>query len=174
MQKEIISYDYKTIRVRRQLEAIITDSYEALGWEMTGSSVSQGGIYHVNLSFKRDRKIANKTDFLKMQEKVDLIIINIEVLMSKKKLAGMTAGIATGTAGALTLGSGMAMVMELGGTIGWTIGGIAVGVVGIGICFLGWLLGTKVKRSKGNKIDPLIEQEYNKLADICDEVKKVR
>ena len=175
MEKEITSYDYKTIRIRRQLEAIVTDAYEALGWEMVGSSVSQGGIYHVNLSFKRNRKITNKTDLLKLQEKVDSTIINIEILLNKKKWAGMTSGIITGTIGALTLGGGMAMVMELGvGVAGWMIGGIALGIVGIGICLLGWLIGVKVKSSKGNRIDPMLEQEYNKLADICDEVKKLR
>lgn len=173
--KEIVSYDYKTIRVRRQLEVMVADVYEALGWEMVGSSVSQGGIYHVNLSFKRDRKVANKTDLVKLQEKVDAIIINIEVLMSKKRWAGMSAGVTTGTVGALTLGGGMAMVMELGvDAAAWMIGGIALGVVGIGICFLGWLIGVKVKASKGNKLSTMLDQEYNKLADICDEAKKVR
>lgn len=173
MEKEITSYDYKTIRIRRQLETIVTDAYEALGWELVGSSVSQGGIYHVNLSFKRNRKVANKTDLLKLQEKVDSTIINIEVLMNKKKSAGMASGITTGTIGALTMGGGMAMVMEGPGTTPWMVGGIVLGLVGIGICFLGWLVGVKVKVKKGNKIDPILDQEYNKLADICDEAKKI-
>lgn len=173
MEKEVTSYDYKTIRVRRQMEAVVTDAYEALGWELVGSSVSQGGIYHVNLSFKRDRKVANKTDLLKLQEKVDSTIINIEVLMGKKRWAGMSAGITTGIIGTLTLGGGMAMVLELGvNTAAWMIGGIGLGVVGIGICFLGWLIGSRVKQKKGNKIIPMVDQEYNKLADLCDEAKK--
>ena len=177
MEKEITSYDYKTVRVRRQLEAMVTDAYEALGWEMVGSSVSQGGIYHVNLSFKRNRKVANKTDLLKLQERIDSTLINIEMLMGKKKWAGMTSGIVTGTIGALTLGGGMAMVMELGvdpTKAGWIAGGIALGVVGIGICLLGWLIGKKVKTRTGIKVDPMLDQEYNKLADICDEARKIK
>ena len=172
MEKEITSYDYKTIRVRRQLEAMVTDAYEALGWGVVGSSVSEGGIYHVNLSFKRNRAIENKNALLKLQEKVDTTILNIEILLGKKKWAGMSAGVATGVVGSLTLGGGMAMVMKLGGV--YLVGGIVLGLVGIGICLLGWLVGVKVKNHKRNKIDPMLEQEYNKLADICDEAKKAR
>lgn len=173
MEKEITSYDYKTIRIRRQLEIVVTDAYEALGWETVGSSVSEGGIYHVNVSFKRDRKIANKAALLKLQEKSDSIIMNIESLLCKKKNAGVSAGITTGTIGTLTLGGGMAMVLELGAeTAAWMAGGIVLGVVGIGICFLGWLIGTKVKANKRNKVDPMLDQEFNKLADISDEARK--
>jgi len=173
-EKEITSYDYKTIRVRRQMEAMVTDAYEALGWEMVGSSVSQGGIYHVNLSFKRDRKVTNKTELLKLQEKVDSCVISIEVMTNTKRWAGMTAGITTGTIGVLTLGGGMAMVIEGAETVALLAGGVGLGVVGIGICLLGWLIGAKIKKNKARKIDPLIETEYNKLADICDEAKKMR
>ena len=175
MEKEITSYDYKTIRVRRQLETMVSDAYEALGWEIVGSSVSEGGIYYVNLSFKRDRKVENKTSLLKLQEKVDSIICNIELLLNKKKWAGLVTGTTIGTIGALTLGGGMALIMELGiNVVGWMVGGVALGVVGIGLCLIGWLAGNKAKTKKRNQIDPMLDQEYNKLADICDEARKIR
>ena len=177
MEKEITSYDYKTIRIRRQLEAMVSDAYEALGWEIVGSSVSEGGIYHVNLSFKRNRAIANKTALLKLQEKVDATIVSVEVLLDTRKYAGLTSGITTGVIGTLAFGGGMSMIMELGVDpvhTGWLFGGMALSVVGAAVCFLGWLVGIKVKNAKRNKISPLLEQEYNKLADICDEARKVR
>lgn len=173
-KNEVLSYDYRTIRVRRQMETMTQDAYEALGWEMVGSSVSEGGIFHVNLSFKRDRKIANKQELLKKQEKIDAILMNIEILQNKKKHGGMAPGITTGIIGTLTLGGGMSMVLELavGGAVGWMIGGIALGVVGIGICGLAWLIGTKAKQRRIQKIDPILESEFNKLADLCEEIKK--
>jgi hypothetical protein len=167
-EKEIVTYDYKTIKIRREMESITTDAYNNLGWELTGSSVADGMIFHTNLSFKRNRKIANKTELLRKQEKVDGILCDIEVLQNSKKHAGLIGGITVGTIGALTFGGGMAMVMELGGTFGFVVGGIALGVVGIGICLLGWLVGVKVKKSKVNKITPILESEYDKLADTCE------
>ena len=171
---EITSYDYKTIRVKRQLETMATDSYEALGWELVGSSVFEGGIFHVILSFKRDRKVANKTELLKLQEKVDSTLITIETMLRKKKSAGTTPAITTGVIGSLILGGGMAMVIELAGTTALMISGIALGVVGLGICGLAMLIYNKVKNSQSAKIEPMLVQEYNKLADLCDEAKRIR
>lgn len=171
-KREVITYDYKTIRIKREMEAMAADAYENLGWELVGSSIADGAIFHVNLSFKRDRKIAEKQKLLTLQEKVDGILLNIETLQSKKKAAGVTPSITVGILGALTFGGGMAMVMELGAqAVGYMVGGIAIGVVGLGICALAWLVHKTVKRRKSAKITPILETEYNKLADACDEIK---
>ena len=170
-KKEVITYDYKTIRVRRDMETMTTDAYENLGWEFVGSNISGGAVFHINISFKRDRKIAKKPELLKAQEKVDKVLTNIEYLKNKKKTAGLTSGITTGVIGTLALGGGMAMVLEGVGTTAMLAGGIALGVVGIGICALAWLIGKKVKSRQIAKIDPMLEDEYNKLADICEEIK---
>jgi len=172
-KKEVITYDYKTVRVRRDMETMTTDAYENLGWEFVGSNVSGGAIFHINISFKRDRKIANKQELLKAQDKVDKVLLNVEYLKNKKKTAGLSSGITTGIIGTLALGGGMAMVIEGTGTTAILIGGIALGVVGLGICALAWLIGKKVKNRKIAKIDPMLEDEYNKLADYCEEVKKI-
>jgi len=169
---EAITYDYKTIRVRRDMETMTTDAYENLGWEFVGSNISGGAIFHVNISFKRSRKIENKQELLKAQEKIDKVLWNIEYMKNKKKTAGLSSGITTGVIGSLALGGGMAMVIEGAGTTAILIGGIALGVVGIGICALAWLIGVKVKAKRIAKIDPALEDEYNKLADYCEEVKK--
>jgi len=168
MEHGAVTYDYRTIKVKREMEAMATDSYLNLGWELVGSSVSEGAIFSVNLSFKRDRKIANKQNLLKLQEQVDSNLLNIEVLQGKKKTAGLTPSLTTGIVGALTFGGGMSMVMTLSSTLGFLVGGIALGIVGMGICGLAWLVHSKVKKHKIAKINPILENEYNKLADICE------
>ena len=175
MEKEITSYDYKTIGVRREMEVMTTDAYENLGWELVGSSVSALAIFTVNLSFKRDRKIANKTELLKLQEKVDNTLLNIEVMQNKKKTAGQVPALTTGILGALTFGGGLSMTIMLGaGTVAYMVGGIALGVVGFGIALFAWPIFKRVKRNSLKRIDPIIEDEFNKLSDICDEIKKIR
>jgi hypothetical protein len=171
-RKDVVSYDYKTIKVKRDMETMVVDTYGNLGWEFVGSSASTGSLFHINLSFKRDRNIENKQNLLRLQEKAESTLQNIEYLQDGKGSAGLITGITTGTIGALTFGGGMSMAMLLGvDTVGFMIGGIALGVVGIGIALLAFVIRKKVKRAKLAKIEPALENEYNKLADICEQAK---
>lgn len=168
-----ITYDYKTIKVKRSIETLICDTYENLGWELTNTSSVEGSLFHINLSFKRDRKIGNKVELLKLQEKADNVVANIELLQNKKKSAGFVSALSTGVVGTLTFGGGMSMAMLLSG-VGYMIGGIALGLVGAGICALAYPLFKKVNKKKGDSIQPILESEFDKLADICEEAGKLR
>lgn len=168
-----ISYDYKTIKVKRSIETLVCDTYENLGWEMTNTSSVEGSIFYVNLSFKRDRKIANKTELLKLQEKADSVIASIEALQNKQKNSGFAEAVTTGTVGALTFGGGMSMCLTLSG-VGFMIGGITLGVVGAGICALAYPLFKKLNKKKSSNIQPILESEFDKLADICEQSANLR
>ena len=165
--ENVISYDYKTIKVKRSIETLVCDTYENLGWELTNTSSVDGSIFYVNLSFKRDRKAKNKVELLKLQEKADSIIANIENLQNKQKNVGLASAITTGTIGALTFGGGMSLCLTIAG-VGAMIGGIALGVVGAAICALAYPLFKKVNRKKSAEIQPVLESEFDKLADICE------
>lgn len=167
------TYDYKTIKVKREIEALVCDTYENLGWELTSTSSVEGSLFYINLSFKRDRKIANKVELLKLQDKADGVVASIENLQAKKKNAGFVGGLSTGIAGALVFGGGMSMTMTLSG-IGFLIGGIALGLVGAGICAIAYPIFKKLNKKKVSVIQPILESEYDKLADICDQAAKLR
>lgn len=171
--EKAITFDYKTIKVKREIETLICDTYENLGWELTSTSAAEGSLFYVNLSFKRDRKIANKVELLKLQEKAESIVLSIENLQSKKKNAGLVSSLSIGIVGTLIFGGGMSMSMLLSGA-GFMIGGIALGVVGIGICTLAYPVFKKINRKKNAQIIPLLETEYDKLADICEQAVKLR
>lgn len=167
------TYDYKTIKTKREIETLVCDTYENLGWELTSTSAVEGSIFYVNLSFKRDRKIENKVELLKLQERVDGAILSIENLQSKKKNSGLIASLCIGIAGTLVFGGGMSMSMLLTG-IGYMIGGIALGIVGAGICALAYPLFKSINKKKSAQISPLLENEYDKLADICEQAANLR
>lgn len=169
-----ITYDYKTVKVKRNIETLVCDTYENLGWELTSTSSVESSLFYVNLSFKRNRKIENKIDLLKLQEKADNAIANIEMLQNKKKNAGLVGALTTGIVGTLTFGGGMSMTLLLSETLGYVIGGVALGVVGIGICALAYPLFKKINKKKNAEIEPLLESEFDKLSDICDEAVKLR
>lgn len=165
--EQAIVFDYKTVKVKRETETMLCDAYRTLGWEVTGTTMAEGSLSQVNVSFKRDRKLAHKIELNRLQLQIDESIRNIERLLAAKKSAGMPEAITLGVIGALTLGGGMSMVMVLEGA-GFFIGGIALGVVGIGIGLLGWLVHNRVKTKKVNQADPLIEEESQKFSELCE------
>ena len=171
--EQAIIYDYKTIKVKRSIETLVCDTYENLGWELTNTSSAEGSLFYINLSFKRNRKIENKVELLKLQEKADNIIATIENLQNKKKNSGFTPALTTGIVGTLIFGGGMSMCMLLKG-IGYMIGGIGLGLVGVGICALAYPLFKNINKKKNIQIQPLIESEFDKLADICEQAVKLR
>ena len=171
--ENLVTYDYKTIKVKRNIETLVCDTYVNLGWELTNTSSAEGSIFYVNLSFKRDTKAKNKIELLKLQEKADSIIATIENLQSKKKSAGTGASIGVGVLGTLTFGGGMSICMTLSG-IGFLLGGIALGLVGAVICALAYPLFKKINKKANVSITPIIESEYDKLSDISEQAGKLR
>ena len=167
-----LTYDYKTVRVKRDMEAMYTDAYENLGWEVTSTTLADASMSYVNVSFKRDRKIVNKTELNKLQDEIDEVLTNIEKTKSKKANAGVVEGVSTGVVGALVFGGGMSMSMVLEG-IGFLIGGIALGVVGIGVMFLGWLVHNKVQKKKLTKLEPIYQEQLDKLSELCEQANKL-
>lgn len=107
-------------------------------------------------------------ELLKLQEKLDSCLMSIESLQAKKKSAGSAEAVTTGVAAALVFGGGMSMSFVLSG-VGYLVGGIVLGVAGIGLGFLAWLIYKKVKKKKLGKIQPLLESEFDKLSDICEQ-----
>lgn len=171
-EKKAITYDYKTVRVQRSMEAMLTDAYENLGWEVTNTQMAGVGTNNVDISFKRDRKVVNKQELNKLQFKIDDTLEKIRKIQNQKGNAGVPEGIATGVVGALVLGGGMSMVMVLSGTA-YLIGGIVLGVVGIGIGLLGWLVDNKIQKKKLAKLEPQYQEELDKLSDLCEEANKL-
>lgn len=167
-----ITYDYKTIKARRDMEVVVCDSYQVLGWELTTSSVAEGAPNYVNLSFKRDRKINNKLELLKAQERIDNNLNNIDLLQKSKKSAGWAQGICLGIFGTLVFGSGLSIVMTLGGIAG-TIAGAALGVAGVGIMILSHFLRKLIHRKTVTKLNPILEVEFDKLAEACEKAAAV-
>lgn len=167
-----ISFDYKTISVKREIESIVCDAYENLGWELTNTSSVEGNPFKVNLSFKRDRKIERKIELLKLQQKIDICLEEVKAFQAKRKNAGVAESVATGVVGALTFGGGMSMVMTLKG-LGFMLGGIGLGVVGLGICGLAWVIYKKIRKKKNEEYTPIIESELDNLSDLCEEANEI-
>lgn len=166
--EQAITYDYRTIKTKRDMEMIVSDCYQALGWQLVNSSVAEGAPTSVNLSFKRNRKIANKMKLLQLQEKVDSCLTNIEVMQKEKRTAGSVAGACIGVIGVLTFGGGLSMTMLSEG-IGKMVAGIVLAVVGIGLIAAGHFTKRAIHKQTTLKLNPALESEMNRLSDCCEE-----
>lgn len=171
-KEQIVTYDYKTIKVRRDMENVASDSYRVLGWELTSSSVAEGAPTYVNLSFRRDRKIENKPQLIRLQDKIDVALSNIELLKKSEKSAGWAQAVITGILGTLIMGGGMSLIMTIGG-IAATIAGVVLGIAGIGVVILSHFLRKYLNRRTTLKLNPIIDLEYDKLAEACEKCAEV-
>ncbi|MGN1201131.1 MAG: hypothetical protein ACI4R8_02575 [Candidatus Caccovivens sp.] len=172
MSENAITFDYKSIKVKREMETMVCDAYENLGWELTSTNTAEGNPFEVILSFKRNRKIENKMNLLKLEQKIDASLKEIESFQRKRKNAGVVAGISTGVVGILAFGGGMSMCLCLEG-LGYLLGGIAISVVGVGIGLFAWWLAKKIKKKKSESLTPIIESELDNLADLCEKASEL-
>lgn len=163
-----ITYDYKTIKVKRELEHMVVDAYRNMGWELTTSSISESNIFCLNLSFKRDRKINNKMPLIKINEQIDSTLKNIELLQDKKKSAGVVSGVSVGTIGTLIFGGGLSMVLLKSSVLGFIIGGVALGAVGAAVALSAYFISRSNKNKTISKVQPMLENEYDKLSELCE------
>lgn len=167
-EQKAIVFDYKTARVKRETETMLTDAYATLGWEVTATTMADASLSYINVSFKRDRKIAHKAELNHLQTKLDGCIAKIEKLTAAQKNAGLPEALTIGTVGAVALGGGISMAVALEG-VGFIVGGVMLGVVGIALGLLGWLVHGKVKKKKLAKLEPAIAEEYDKVSSACEE-----
>ena len=68
-EKDFITYEYCTKKIKAEKQAYAADMYEAFGWEITSVSTSLPGT--VTLSMKRDRKLPHKPELNKLERQAE-------------------------------------------------------------------------------------------------------
>lgn len=163
------SFEYAHCTVKSDLAQVALDCYESLGYELTGQrTVSPGG--QVTLSFRRSRKVRAKAQLAKLQRTMDDTLASIADLEAKKTKKAMMEAMTIGIVSALVLGVGMCCTMV------WTqlmVLGIIVGLVGIAGCVFAWLRYRKVCEIETARLNPAIEDAYDRLATLSEEAQAV-
>ena len=156
------TYEYKEINVRRSMETVYADAYPSFGWQLEGAMPSPN-ISTVNLRFKRDRRIPNKSELTRLQNEFETQTKEIQKLEGSKHIAPSVAAYGIGLVGiAFTAGatlSGLAnmiplcIVLAIPAVIGWVIPYFAF---------------RKIAKAKSEKITPLIDRQYDAVYEVCD------
>lgn len=165
-EKDFISYEYKTVNVKAKDQAKASDMYEAFGWEITATSpTSLGGV---TLSLKRDRKLKHRQELNKLERQAESITATINGLERSQKTGARIFAYIFGIAAALVLGGGMCLVMLIENSVPALVGGIALGIIGIVLCGVNYLIYAKIATSKTNRVLPAIEENEEKLANVLE------
>lgn len=164
-KRDYIGYDYKDVTIRSEKASMYLDCYENFGWSGDDNLDVTRGSHLTTLRLKRNRKIINKMELTRLQRHFEACANEIEALeKAKTSMANAVALIVALIGTAFMAGSTFAVVHEP--PIIWLC--ILLAIPG----FIGWILPYFlyhwVVRRQTQKIQPLIEEKYEEIYEICE------
>lgn len=165
-EKDFVSYEYETKTVKSKDRTRAIDMYEAFGWEITATTPAY--VDGVTLSLKRDRKLKHKQELTKLERQAEDTFATINGLHRAKTLGASIFAYIFGAIAALMFGGGMCLTMLIENSLPALVGGIALGVVGIALCSVNYLIYGKIAEKKTKQILPVIDRTEEKLANILE------
>ena len=144
-EKDFITYEYRTKTVKAKDRTRVMDMSEAIGWEVTGTTPTIEGV---TVSLKRDRKIKHKQELIILERQADETFSAINKLNSAKTLTASVFAYIFGCIAALILGGGMCMTMLTENNVPAFVGGIALGIAGIVLCSVNYLIYKEIEEKR--------------------------
>ena len=163
-----IGYEYVEISAKREIESFYLDYYPSFGWQFENRTLSIKGLNYIQLKFKRNRKINNKIELNKLQKQFEKVLEEIKKLEFSKILKASTIAYIVGVIGtAFMAGSVFSIVAE---------NVLLCAILGV-IAFVGWsipyLFYKNISEKMTEQVEPLIEEKYDKINDICEKALKL-
>lgn len=175
--KDFIAYDYLKLEVLPDLEQLYVDCYQSFGWELT--KVSEKNInqdYYINsrtfienplvtLKFKRNRKIKNKAELLKLQKSMEDSFKKINKLKKEPELISTMYSMILGVVGLLFV---FFSFLSLTSKTPFYILGVINGIVGAVGIVLAFFMYNKKRKQLQEKNEIIIEEQYNDISEYCE------
>lgn len=189
---DYVGYEYKTVTILKTLDLLWRDSMRSFGWTLEkqaptivkhvwgplrfllaplalipGTPFKKMIVDHeseteLEMTFKRDRNIADKDKLNRLQTRFETYARGIEVLEKSKSTSARTGAYFIGLAGTVLMA--LSMFSHLVGMLPLMI---IFAVPGI----LAWILSYFFFRSQIGKrsaqIEPEIEKQHNIICDVC-------
>lgn len=164
-EKKFVGYEYKDVSVEKSKASFYIDSYENFGWVMDDNVAATNRAGQTVLHLKRDKKIGNKMELTRLQQHFEACVNDIRSLeASKNSTAAMWSLIVAVIGTAFMAGSTFAVVHEP--PIIWLC--ILLAIPG----FIGWIvpyfLYQRLRAKKREKLQPLIDEKYEEIYQICE------
>lgn len=191
-QKDHTGYEYKQVTVDKSMESLWKDSMENFGWRAEVSeakivkrlpfalwimaaplSLLPGRPFQrqlsdhasdskVEITFKRNRKIARKQELNRLEDQYVHCARAIESLEASKGMTASVVSVLVGVVGTACLAAA---------TFAWLAGMTPAFLIAAVPGFLGWIipyfLYRSMKASKERAIAPKIEAQHDTIYEIC-------
>lgn len=181
--KEFIAYEYFSTNVESDKEALYIDCYENFGWTLI-NNISNNGLvdnedyyinnYYINklinLKFKRDRKIPNKAKIINYQKTCENSLKELSRLEKEPNKKGSIYAVINAIAGTIFI---TISVFSITATTPHIILGTITGIIGLIIWFLSYPIYKRIKINLEKTNTSLIEEEYNKIYNSCEQARKL-
>ena len=164
-KNRFVGYEYLKIPVRRSMAPVYADGYENFGWELEGTEEQPGklALDTVSMKFKRDRRLSNKAELIRLQRNFDACVSEILSLEASKRIRASAAAYTVAIAGtvfmacsvfAVTAGNPvLCMILAIPALIGWIVP---------------YFLYNALEKKKTAQVMPLIDQMYDELYTVCE------
>lgn len=164
-----VGYEYREISVPEYLSSLCADSYPYFGWRLDGNPAQSKNRHskspYVDLRFKRDRKIMNKTELTRLQRNFDGCVDQLEALEKAKTFMPFVIAVIVGLIGTVFMAlSTFAITADPPHVVVC----VAFAVPGITGWILPFFIYRKMVLEKIKKLTPLIEQKYDEIYEICE------
>ena len=83
-ENNFIGYEYKTITVSQQMKSVYIDGLSNYGWILDSEPTSALTVGQITLRLKRDRKLINKVELIRLEQQFDSLVKEVVSLESKK------------------------------------------------------------------------------------------
>lgn len=164
--KDFICYEYKTVSAKPKDQTKVADMYEAFGWEITDASLNATGT--VTLSLKRDRKQKHKQELTKLERQAESTYDVIDKLNSSKTRGAQIFSMIFGVIATLIFGGGLSLTLATPQSTVPLVIGIILGVIGIALCGVNYILYKKIADKKTKQLLPIIDDNEEKLANLLE------
>lgn len=166
LERDFIAFEYKTKSVKAIHQTKVIDMYESFGWEVT--TITPAALDGVTLSLKMDRKQKHKHELTKLERQAEDLFDTVNSLERAKTMGAKIFSYIFGVIATLVLGGGMSLVLLIENSIPALVGGIVLGIAGIVLCSVNYLIYKKIAEKKTKQLLPVIDENEEKLANVLE------
>lgn len=165
IKRDFKSYEYKDITVPEEKASLYLDCYENFGWIQDEKFPYRNRGTKLTFRLKRDRKIINKMELTRLQHHFESCIIELNRYNQEKESEAIGKSIFLGLVGTVFI-AGATFAVTAEPPIIWLT--ILLGIPGL----IGWALPPivyyRLKDKKEIAIQPMIDEKYEEIFDICE------
>lgn len=161
---DFVGYEYKEIAVSAAKVSLYLDGYASFGWHENEHVLLQKSSGSVTLHLQRDRKILNKMELTRLQRNFEASMEELTALELSKTAKPQAIALTVGVIGTVFM-AGSTFAITATPPLIWLC--VMLAIPG----FIGWaasyfLYQTLVKKRTAI-VEPLIEQKYDEIYELC-------